>query len=363
MGGHFRRIDAVRQAARRAGIDGFVSTHLPDIRYLTGYRGSHAAVAVNARTIVLVTDSRYQDSARDEAPHCEVVIDRNVVGAAVAALVENGCNTVGYDPRTIFADDWATLTNVAAAAATAVTTTAVPGLIPQIRSVKDDDEVAAIAEACSVSVRALQELLRQPVAGHSEAFVARTLELAMAAEGGEDRAFPTIVAAGPHSAIPHHRPGQALIQPGDLLKIDWGALVDGYHADCTRTFVVGMPPQQWQDELHGLVDEAARRARERVAPGVTIAEVDAAARAFLSEEGQADAFIHGLGHGVGLEIHEAPMLSSASTGTLAEGQVITIEPGVYWPGRGGVRIEDTVVVTDTGHEVLTEFPRDLRTID
>jgi Xaa-Pro aminopeptidase len=177
--------------------------------------------------------------------------------------------------------------------------------------------------------------------------------------GAEDVSFATIVASGPNSAIPHHQPGSRAVEAGDLLKIDFGALYGGYHSDCTRTVVVGAQPAAWQTELHQLVREAQRAGRHALAPGADAKEVDAAARDIIVAAGYGDQFTHGLGHGVGLEIHEAPALGAGAPGKLEDRMPVTVEPGVYLEGRGGVRIEDTLVVRADGPELLTNTTKDL----
>jgi Xaa-Pro dipeptidase len=196
--------------------------------------------------------------------------------------------------------------------------------------------------------------------GQSEQEIARRLQGLMLDHGAEAVSFDTIVAAGPNSAIPHHRPTGRPVESGDLLKIDFGALYDGYHADETRTFVVGAPPTDWQREIHELVAMAQRAGVAALAPGAEVGEVDHAARSVIVAAGHGEHFGHGLGHGVGLDIHEAPMVGpTAPAGTLADRTPVTVEPGVYLPGRGGVRIEDTLVVRPGGHESLTTTTRDL----
>jgi Xaa-Pro aminopeptidase len=195
-------------------------------------------------------------------------------------------------------------------------------------------------------------------AGRSEREVARELEERMRDAGAEGPSFETIVAAGAHAAIPHHRPTDAPLAEGDLLTMDFGALVEGYHSDMTRTVVIGRPAD-WQRDLYALVAEAAAAGRAALAPGVATRDVDAAARDVIAAAGHGEHFVHGLGHGVGLVIHEAPALSATATATLEVGMTVTVEPGVYLAGRGGVRIEDTLVVTDDGAEPLTTSTRDL----
>jgi Xaa-Pro aminopeptidase len=227
-----------------------------------------------------------------------------------------------------------------------------------MRVVKDDCEIEALRRACAISQDALAALLPEVTPGLTETQVAARLEYLMREHGAEAPAFETIVAAGENSAVPHHAPTARALAAGDLLKIDFGARVAGYHADMTRTFVLG-PAAAWQSELHALVDAAAAAGRAALAAGASVPEVDDAARSVITAAGQGEHFGHGLGHGVGLEIHEAPLIGYASTGILAAGTPVTVEPGVYLPGRGGVRIEDTLVVRPGGAESLTTAPRDL----
>jgi Xaa-Pro aminopeptidase len=187
------------------------------------------------------------------------------------------------------------------------------------------------------------------------------LEALMLEHGADGPSFETIVAAGANSAVPHHRPTEAVLSAGDFVKIDFGALVGGYHSDMTRTFILGKAgqAQQWQREIYDLVATAQRAGRRALESGMPLSEVDAAARQVIAEAGYGEHFGHGLGHGVGLQIHEAPGISAAAAGTLRAGSVVTVEPGVYLPDRGGVRIEDTLVVGERAPELLTRFPKEL----
>ena len=229
------------------------------------------------------------------------------------------------------------------------------------RACKSVSEIDALERACRITVDALEATAAAISVGMTEIRVARMLEGLMGELGAQDRSFETIVAAGPHSAMPHHAPGGRPLTYGDLVIIDCGALVDGYHADMTRTFVVG-EPAPWQVQLHAAVERAAWTARERVTADTLTCEVDEAARASLEAVGLGERFGHGTGHGIGLDIHEAPMLGIATEGRLLPNMTITVEPGAYLPGRGGVRIEDSLLVLDEGHRVLTECSRDLRPV-
>jgi Xaa-Pro aminopeptidase len=234
--------------------------------------------------------------------------------------------------------------------------------VESLRAVKDDHEIALLREACAIGDQALLETLDRVAPGHTEREVARRLEACMVELGADGVAFDTIVATGSNSAIPHHRPTDREVERGDLLKIDFGALYRGYHADCTRTVVVGREPEGWQHDIYDVVRKAQRAGRNALAVGADVREVDAAARSVVAEAGYAEQFSHGLGHGVGLEIHEAPMLGPSASGRLADRTPVTVEPGIYLPGRGGVRIEDTLVVRDGAPDLLTTTPKDLRVL-
>ncbi|MEX2504067.1 MAG: M24 family metallopeptidase, partial [Egicoccus sp.] len=235
------------------------------------------------------------------------------------------------------------------------------GVVEALRVVKDDAELARLAAACSITVDALEWLFADVVAvGRTERELARALERRFVDLGADAVAFPSIVASGANAAVPHHAPTGRALQPGDLVTVDCGALVDGYHADCTRTVAIG----HLDDDLaraYAAVEEAQARGRAAAVADATGADVDAACRDHLRSVGLGEAFLHGTGHGVGLDIHEAPAVAKGSAATLAVATALTVEPGAYLPGLGGVRIEDTLVVTADGPPtVLTPAPRELR---
>jgi Xaa-Pro aminopeptidase len=237
--------------------------------------------------------------------------------------------------------------------------------VEELRMVKDDAEIALLARACAITGAAFDEAVPWIAAGMTERELAVLIERAMVDAGAEQPAFDTIVASGPNGAIPHHTPAGRAFVPGDMITIDCGARYGGYHADMTRTVVLGAPAG-WQRDLYALAAAAQRAGIEAVRPGAPVAEVDAAARGVIAEAGHGEHFSHGLGHGVGLEIHEAPMLGRGRPGRLADRVPITVEPGIYLPGRGGVRIEDTLVVRSgaaAARDLLTTTrtvtPRDL----
>jgi len=354
------RIDRLRELLRSRELDGIVVTTLVNVRYLTGFTGSNGAVVVPVDgDVVLVTDGRYRDQAAAESPDTEIVVDRDLLGRAADRMQ-------GRRPVESWAVETHTL-SVDAHAELAERSTArlVPAerVVESLREVKDEAEVDALRTACRISVEALEWLWQQRLEGRTERQVARLVENRMLDLGAEAIAFDTIVAAGENSAIPHHQPTDRVVTAGDLLKVDFGARVDGYHADCTRTVVIGSAAADWQREVHAAVQESQAAGVAQCREGVGVAEVDTASRSSLSASGWLEHFTTGLGHGVGLEIHEDPFIASRHTGKLVRRTVLTVEPGIYLPGRGGVRIEDTVAVgpleNSHGPEILTATPTDL----
>lgn len=349
------RRDRLRERMAAADCSAFLITDLPDVQYLCGFSGSNGALIVTTETTILATDFRYVTQAGHEAPDVELVVTRSLVVELLGAVREKGHNRVGFDPSRLTVAAWRRAGDDVPGVSLSPVKVDASGL----RQVKDAGELAAVAQACAISVRALGRLIDEIAVGMSEIEVARRLELLMGLEGAPDRSFDSIIATGPHSAIPHHQPTTRPLARGDLLKIDFGALYEGYHADCTRTFVVAAQPQDWQLEIHSVVQRAQAAGIAALAPGVRASVVDSAARDLIKEAGFLDYFGHGLGHGVGLEIHEVPFLGPTSANTVEAGVPLTVEPGIYLPDRGGVRIEDTMVVLDSGVEILTDFPREL----
>ena len=357
------RRNLLRDRARAAGRDAVLVTRLVNVRYLTGFTGSNGALLVPADPTdpsapdVLCTDGRYLTQAGRQAPGVELLVNRVSAPALAARAGADGRRRLGYESHDVTVDLHAALAEQAAGAELVSIGQAVEAL----RAVKDDDEVALLREACAIADRALAELIEAGGirAGRTEREVGRDLDARMLELGADARSFETIVAAGPDSAVPHHRPVDRVLERGDLVKLDFGATRGGYHSDMTRTLVLG-EPAAWQREVYDLVRAAQRAGREALVPGADVREVDATARAVVVAGGHGEAFLHGLGHGVGLEVHEAPALSPLGVGTLADRMAVTVEPGVYLPGRGGVRIEDTLVVRDGAEpDLLTLTTKDL----
>jgi len=334
--------------------DGLLVVDPSDLRYLTGFTGSNGALflsAVGADGDIFSTDGRYTEQAARQSPDLGILVSRTCLEAVTDQCISQGSARMAIDGRL-------TTGEISRIESRGLSTVLIDGLVAEARMVKDPGEIAATEEACAITSGAVVALASQLRIGDTEIAIARRLEQLFGEFGAEDRAFPTIVATGANSAHPHHEPSAQAVRSGDLLVIDSGARVRGYHSDMTRTFIVG-EPSGWQLEIYAAVAAAATAGRSAVRPGISLADLDAAARQVIERSGFGDQFGHGLGHGIGLEIHEAPMIGPRSEGRLAAETLITVEPGVYLPGRGGVRIEDSLLVTANGHRSLTSAPRDL----
>ncbi|NKZ08931.1 M24 family metallopeptidase [Actinomadura latina] len=347
-----RRRLAALVADRGAGA--LLVTRLVNVRYLTGLDSSRAALLVPADgPAVLATDGRYAGMAAEVCPELPVVVGRQVAEALTARAAGDGRGRLGFEAHDMTVEQHTALLGKAE-----IELAPLGRLVEELRMVKDEDEIALLREACAITGRAFEAVLPGIRAGVTERAVAVALERAMVGFGAERPAFESIVASGPNGAVPHHHPGGRELQAGDLVTMDFGALYGGYHADMTRTVAIG-EPAGWQRDLYDLVHRAQRAAVEAARPGAETKDVDAAARDVIKDAGHGEAFTHGLGHGVGLEIHEAPLLGYDGTGKLMDRVPITAEPGVYLTGRGGVRIEDTIVVRPDGPELLTTTTKDL----
>ncbi|GAA2345488.1 Xaa-Pro peptidase family protein [Saccharopolyspora halophila] len=362
---HAHRRDALRAHLRERDLDAILVTDLLNIRYLTGFTGSNAALLVHAadetgaeQRTVFCTDGRYLTQAEEQVPDLERVIDRASDLALAKRLgeAEGSYKRVGFESQHVTVDSRDALAEPAGPAELV----RAPGLVEELRLIKDETEIDALRMACAAADRALAELIEhgglRP--GRTELEVARELEARMLDHGAAGPSFDTIVAAGANSAVPHHRPSEAELATGDFVKMDFGALVDGYHSDMTRTVVLGKAVD-WQREVYELVRTSQAAGRAAVRVGADVRDVDAAARQVIADAGYGERFLHGLGHGVGLEIHEAPALSQRGDGRIGDGMAVTVEPGVYLPGQGGVRIEDTLVVRPSTPELLTLTAKEL----
>jgi Xaa-Pro aminopeptidase len=350
------RIGALVDGLTAAHLDGLLLTGLSNIRYLTGFSGSSALLVVTPRDVVLITDFRYQTQVVDEVGDlARVAIEASSLWTGLwQQLAHMPVKVLGFETAHIQHRDFQRLVEAGARWQWRPTV----DLVETLRERKDGGEIARIQDAAGVATRALGRTLPQVHVGMSELQVAGVLEKALRDEGSEGFPFPSIVASGPRAALPHARSSTRTLESGDFLLMDFGAEVGGYCSDVTRTVVVGRASEE-----HREVYEAVRGANERAASGVragmTGRDADALARHYIERAGFGELFGHSLGHGIGLEVHEAPRLAKTAEGALPEGAVVTIEPGIYRPGWGGVRIEDDVVLGADGPHILTEFPREL----
>ncbi len=354
------RAERVVNLLPEAGVDLMLVTDLVNVRYLTGYTGSNGLALVGPQTRAFITDFRYVEQAaeqvdgsfsRHEAPL--ELID------SIAEALPDGELQLGFESAQVSVRQHDRLREVLP---DRVTLVAVDGLVEQLRAVKEPEEVARIREATKLADAALGQVIAEGLAGRTEREVARSLTNAMYELAAPRPSFEAIVAAGPHGALPHAMPRDVQLGRGELVVIDWGAELDGYCSDCTRTLATGEPGGEAR-EIYALVLEAQLAGLGAVRAGAGGREVDAVARDVIEAAGHGEHYGHGLGHGVGLAIHEGPRLSKRSEAVLQAGNVVTVEPGVYLPGKFGVRIEDLVVVTEEGCEILTSLTKDLTLSD
>ncbi|HEY7234738.1 MAG TPA: Xaa-Pro peptidase family protein [Gemmatimonadaceae bacterium] len=352
-----RRLAALLDRLTAAHVDALLVTSLANVRYLTGFSGSSALLLVCPRETVLITDFRYQTQAADEVGSgARVVIESQSLWSGLWQQLGQlpTVQVIGFESAHLLHRDFQRLMEAGARWQWRPTL----DLVETLRERKDPNEVALIERAAGVAIRALERTLAAVRVGMTELQVAGILERALRDEGSEGFPFPSIVATGPRSALPHARASSARIRDGDILLMDFGAEVEGYCADITRTVVVGEATAE-QREVYDVVRKANEQASQDIRAGMTGRDADAIARGLIERRGFGELFGHGLGHGVGLEVHEAPRLARTAEGALSEGAVVTIEPGVYRPGWGGVRIEDDVVLDAAGPRVLTKFTREL----
>jgi Xaa-Pro aminopeptidase len=358
---HFRRIGQLRRRLTKAGLHGLLVTHLPDLRYLSGFTGSSAALAITRRSARLYTDSRYRTQAAEEVADAEVEI---VSGSPAIAAVEwlaaqPGVVFAGFDPAKTSVADLARWRNALPARfRRGMLTPLAASLVEPLRGVKDEDEFAVMIEAALMGCKLFEGILGFIRPGLKEFEVAAELEYQARLLGAEGMSFETIVASGPRSALPHGRATAAKLPRSGFVTLDFGVILKGYCSDMTRTVHMGKPTAKERGAYEAVL-EAQEAAIAAVAPGVSCGEVDEAARGTLRKAGLAEAFSHSTGHALGLEIHEPPRIGTGQTFRLVAGMVITIEPGIYLPGQFGIRIEDMVAVTRSGGQVLTPAPKAL----
>jgi Xaa-Pro aminopeptidase len=355
------RAARLRERLPGASCQALLVTRLVNIRYLTGFSGSAGMLLVLPDELVFVTDGRYRDQSAAElaAAGVEARIEIGMTQAAQREALQAaaaGVATLGLEAEAV---TWGQQRRLASEWFPDAELVATAGLVEELRRVKDEGEVERMAAAAAAADAALAAVRHRLAERPTEAEFALELDFEMRRHGASGTSFESIVAAGPNGAKPHHRPSDRRIEAGELVVLDFGAVVDGYCSDMTRTLCVGEPASETARRMVEVVAESQRAGVEAVRAGVEAKAVDEACRSLIADAGWADAFLHSTGHGVGLEIHEDPRVSSSSSDTLAAGYVVTVEPGVYLPDHGGVRIEDTVVVTEEGCRVLTNAPKEL----
>ena len=352
-----RRIAALVDGLTSAHLDGLLVTSAANVRYLSGFSGSSAILLVTAREVLLITDFRYQTQAAEEVGiFARVAIEPqslwNGLWTHLAQLPH--VEILGFESAQLLHRDFQRLLEAGARWQWRPTVDQVEAL----RERKDAGELRHISAAVATAEQALAAAVEQARVGMTELELAGVLELALRRSGSDGYPFPCIVASGPNSALPHARPTERRLQEGDFLLMDFGARVGGYCSDITRTFVMGRSSEE-QRELYDVVRSANERAIQAIRPGMIGRDADGVARGYIQDRGFGDLFGHSLGHGIGLEVHESPRLARTADGPLVEGAVVTVEPGLYRPGWGGVRIEDDVHLAVDGAQVLTRFTREL----
>lgn len=350
-----KRLAAARSAMRRYRLDGLVVTGLANVRYLCGYSGSSGMLWVTSREAVFLTDFRYQEQAKREVSATrKVIIRKSLLDDLITLPGLSKARRIGYESGHLLCSQLERLSkNIA-------TRRLIPtaGLVEGIRQVKDEGEISKIAKAASIADRAFSAIVGFIRPGMTEREVANQLDFFLKKFGADHPSFDSIVASGPNSALPHAQPGDRRLRKGDFLVLDFGARRQGYCSDMTRTVCIGKPTSKHL-EIYSLVHRSQAAGLRAVRPGAQGKAADAAARQVIEGAGYGKFFGHGLGHGVGLEVHEGPRLAVTAMDFLKPGHVVTVEPGVYLPGWGGVRIEDLVAVTPKGCRVLSRSAKQL----
>lgn len=356
------RHKAVRDAMKELNLDGILLTHTPDLGYLTNFTGEDSVGLITAKEFYLVTDFRYQEQAALEAGWLSVVIREAQMGPAIVeALAQSKAKRIGFEANYATVGQMKSIQEALAEKKLDKTVELVPieNVMANIRKVKDDHEIDLIRKSIAVAEEAYDAIRGEIKVGLTENYLAGLMGFELRSRGASDSSFPVIVAAAANSSLPHYRPGESLVQADQPLLIDWGAMYKGYASDLTRTLFIGRVSDKMK-KIYKIVYEAQQAAIKFLRPGVTTLQTDRVARDVIEMAGYGKQFGHGLGHGIGRQIHELPsMRKTGGEEELRPGMVVTVEPGIYLPGEGGVRIEDDVLITHSGCEVLTTLDRSL----
>ncbi|HHU60427.1 MAG: Xaa-Pro peptidase family protein [Bacillota bacterium] len=352
-----RRLDSIRDKLRAQEADVFLVTSPINRRYLTGFTGSAGTVWISADKQAILTDFRYVEQVKEQCPDWELIEIEDVNTSLKTLIDDQNVKKIVYEKDFVtvgLLEEWEKNLNAKFVP--------IGGWVQEMRIIKKSEEIEFIRQAAQIGDRAFAKLLPTINSGITESELAIELEYIVRKMGAEGMSFDPIVASGPRSALPHARPGERVLSVGDFVVFDFGCIVNGYCSDMTRTIVIGEPEERHM-LIYDLVLKAQKESLAAIAPGKTGAEIDAVAREIISDAGYGEYFGHGLGHGVGLEIHENPRLSRRDDTVLEPGMVVTVEPGIYLPDFGGVRIEDMVVVTDEGCDVLTSTFKELYVVE
>ncbi|MDN6408807.1 MAG: Xaa-Pro peptidase family protein [Tetragenococcus halophilus] len=349
------RLARLREKMSQEEIDGFLITSPYNLRYFTNFTGTTGLALVTKEQAFFVTDFRYTQQAAKQAQEFEIVKNSGNIFAKVAELVEkNAVHSLAFEEDYISFSEYSLLEELI----TESSLVPISGLLESLREVKDDQEIARIKQACSIADQAFDHILKMVQPGMTEIEIANQLDFFMRSLGASGVSFETIVASGVRSAMPHGVASNKTIEQGDIITLDFGCYYEGYVSDMTRTFAIGDPGEQLK-EIYQIVLDAQLKVIEAAKPGISGIELDAVARDYIASFGYGEAFGHSTGHGIGLDIHEGPNVSMRADKTFVPGNVITDEPGIYLPDVGGVRIEDDLLITSTGNEILTQSPKEL----
>jgi Xaa-Pro aminopeptidase len=352
-----RRIERLKELLAESDLSGIVVTDMKNVRYLCGFSGSDGALVVTQEDGVFLTDGRYTIQAADEVDVFPVREYKNKIKAIASAICDFELKRVGIESHHMTLFFFENL----GAALDGVELFPLKRNLAELRMIKDDEEIALLSRAVKIAEDALTEIIPLLTPDTREDDIAVELEYKMKGKGSSALPFPVIVASGDHGALAHAKPGRRQLKSGDLLIIDFGAAYGGYASDETVTFMIGKEDPKSR-EVYEVVRGAQRQAISAVKPGVSVQEVDREAREYIAEHGFGEFFNHGTGHGVGLDVHELPVVSFSGEGELAAGMVITIEPGIYIAGWGGIRLEDMVLVTEKGSRLLTTLSKSFKVV-
>ncbi len=348
------RLKAFRSMFAEKGIDGFLVTGEFNRRYMTGFTGTAGVAVISENDAVFITDFRYTEQAAEQVKGYRIIKQSGVLSDEIGEVIRDmGIKKVGFEEDTLPYAEYDRYQKAAG-----VEFVPVSGVIEKLRMYKTDEEKEVLRQAAKIADDAFAHICTFIRPGVTELDVSNELEFFMRRQGATSSSFDIIVASGKRSALPHGVATDKKIEQGDMVTLDFGALYNGYISDITRTVAVGEPPEELKN-IYSIVLEAQKRALDALKPGMTGIEADAVARDYIKEHGYGEAFGHSTGHGIGLEVHEGPALSFRSDMKLEPGMAVTVEPGIYVPGLGGVRIEDDAIITEDGREVITSSPKEL----